>query len=138
MYIVTAEEMYEIDRYAIEKGEIEGKILMENAGAQVAQAILRDYSDRTTFAVAVGSGNNGGDGFVVARYLQEADKKVEVLQLVPNQKITGDAAYHKKLWLQVNGTVSQIGDTATFTEKLATFEVMVLLLPVIYKKQTKR
>jgi len=78
MRIVTAEEMAELDRHAIEDLKIPSLTLMENAGRAVAEEAAK-MSPGPKIAVICGKGNNGGDGFVAARYLVEAGKKVEVI-----------------------------------------------------------
>ena len=65
--------------------------LMERAGTAVAEAALRDYPDAGRFAIACGTGANGGDGFVVARKLQEAGRAVHV-RVVGGEERIGDAA----------------------------------------------
>jgi len=70
MKIVTAEEMMELDRRAIEDLGIPSIVLMENAGRYVAEEAV-DMSPGRKISVICGKGNNGGDGFVAARYLQE-------------------------------------------------------------------
>ncbi|UFT99819.1 NAD(P)H-hydrate dehydratase [Radiobacillus kanasensis] len=104
MHIVTAKEMYEIDRMTIEEYGIDGKILMENAGREISRRLddlLSSSQERIT--VLVGSGNNGGDGFVIGRTMMNLGYSVKILQLVPNDRIQGDAHYHKKLFLAVGG-----------------------------------
>ena len=65
---ITREEMRELDRLAIEQYQIPGIILMENAGAGAAREIHRQISCGPV-AIFCGRGNNGGDGFVIARHL---------------------------------------------------------------------
>jgi len=69
---LTREEMRELDRKAIEAYKIPGIILMENAGRDVAEEILQMIDDphQAKVAILCGKGNNGGDGFVVARHLE--------------------------------------------------------------------
>ncbi|SFM29881.1 NAD(P)H-hydrate epimerase [Gracilibacillus orientalis] len=125
MYIVTAEEMYEIDRYAIEKGGIEGKVLMENAGSQVAQQIIQAYNTNRKLAIVVGSGNNGGDGFVIARYLAEYGYNVTVFQLVADHKIKGDAAFYKQLWLNTSDKLAHVTDSHQLKQRLVDFDMVI-------------
>lgn len=66
--------------------------LMERAGAACADVALRDYPGAESWAVYCGTGANGGDGFVVARLLHETSKRVEVVLLGPESKLSGDAA----------------------------------------------
>ncbi|MFS8138737.1 MAG: NAD(P)H-hydrate epimerase, partial [Thermomonas sp.] len=94
--LLTANEMAEADRLTVAWGigEIQ---LMENAGRQVAQAIIDRWSPRPVL-VLCGPGSNGGDGFVVARRLAEADWPVRVALLVPREQLRGAAAHHAALW----------------------------------------
>lgn len=71
MYLVNSAEMKEIDRLTIEKYGIPALILMENAGINVVDALSREIGGvhGRTVNVFCGGGNNGGDGFVIARHL---------------------------------------------------------------------
>lgn len=72
MFVLSRKEMYAFDKYTIEQIGIPGKELMENAGRGCAE-FMRDrlLKDSGKIAVFCGAGNNGGDGFVIARYLKE-------------------------------------------------------------------
>lgn len=91
---VTAAEMREIDRRAIEDYGIPGVALMENAGRGAAHTALQMLGPKRLARVAIvcGSGNNGGDGYVIARHLHNAGHAVTVWLLAPRDRITGDAA----------------------------------------------
>ncbi|HET9838994.1 MAG TPA: NAD(P)H-hydrate dehydratase [Candidatus Angelobacter sp.] len=92
MKIVTAEEMRVIDRATTEKHGVPSLTLMENAGAAVAKFAQKHFDFETVCAVC-GRGNNGGDGFVAARKLHEAGKKVSVIVLGKSfDDLRGDAA----------------------------------------------
>src|SRR5208283_4345438 len=65
---------------------------MENAGTAVARFILSDYPHAERVGILCGKGNNGGDGFVVARKLVEAGRAVRVLLLSDPAELRGDAA----------------------------------------------
>jgi NAD(P)H-hydrate epimerase len=92
MKIVTAAEMREIDRLTTEQYGVPSLTLMENAGTAVAE-FARKHFDFNSVCVVCGKGNNGGDGFVAARKLQEAGKQVSVLVLAGGpQELRGDAA----------------------------------------------
>ena len=65
---------------------------MENAGSAVARFILSDYPQAERVGILCGKGNNGGDGFVVARKLVEAGRAVRVLLLCDPEELRGDAA----------------------------------------------
>ena len=71
--------------------------LMENAGRAVALAIRQRWAPRPVL-VLCGPGGNGGDGFVVARRLAQADWPVRVASLVAREGLSGAAAHHAGLW----------------------------------------
>lgn len=103
MFIAAAKEMYDIDHYTMEELGLEGKILMENAGRAVAERLKSMIKRNDRIMVAIGPGNNGGDGFVIARTLMESAYNIKAVQVVPDEKITGDARYHKDVWLNYGG-----------------------------------
>jgi ADP-dependent NAD(P)H-hydrate dehydratase / NAD(P)H-hydrate epimerase len=92
MKIVTAAEMREIDRATSERFGVASVVLMENAGSAVARFILSDYPKTERVGIVCGKGNNGGDGYVVARKLVEAGRAVRVLLLCDPGELRGDAA----------------------------------------------
>ena len=83
MILVTAGEMQEMDRLTIENQGIQGQELMENAGHGATLALLAQFGDPIKAGVGIicGKGNNGGDGFVIARYLAEKGINVGVYLL---------------------------------------------------------
>jgi NAD(P)H-hydrate epimerase len=91
--VLTRDQVRQIDRIAIEQIGIPGVVLMENAGRHAAQTVLELLPNPAGARVCVlcGPGNNGGDGFVVARHLHNAEVRVTVLLACDAQKITGDA-----------------------------------------------
>lgn len=92
MKIVSAAEMRAIDRATSERFGVPSLTLMENAGSAVARFILSDYPQAQRIAIICGKGNNGGDGFVVARKLAEAGCALRVLLLCAPEELRGDAA----------------------------------------------
>ena len=89
----TRDEIRAFDRYAIETLGVPGIVLMENAGRQIAEAaraMLHEVHGASALVLA-GRGNNGGDGYVVARHLAICDYRVEVAVLAPRDEIRGDA-----------------------------------------------
>jgi NAD(P)H-hydrate epimerase len=79
-----------LDRRAIDGLGMPGVVLMENAGRNIAE-LLRARGARGPVVVCCGPGNNGGDGFVVARHLDNAAISVRVLLFSPAEKLGGDA-----------------------------------------------
>ena len=105
--LLTATQMALADRLTVASG-ISGTELMENAGRPVAAAILQRWTPRPVL-VLCGPGSNGGDGFVAARRLAEADWPVRVALLVPRESLRGEAAHHAGLW---RGTVEPLNPAA--------------------------
>lgn len=93
MKVVTSRQMREIDRKAIEENNLSGLALMENAGLRIFQSLKNIYTDLRSKKIIIfsGSGNNGGDGFVVARHLYNYGVKMKVFLLTPFNKIKGEA-----------------------------------------------
>ncbi|CEK18911.1 NAD(P)H-hydrate dehydratase [Chthonomonas calidirosea] len=96
MRIVTSEQMREYDRYVIEQVGLPGAVLMENAGAAVAQVIAQTHGALAGAPVALfcGGGNNGGDGFVVARRLALLGAHPTVYLFGKEESLKADAATH--------------------------------------------
>src|SRR5437868_3842080 len=92
MKIVSSAEMREIDRVTSERFGVPSLTLMENAGSAVAEFALPFNPRAETFGVICGKGNNGGDGFVIARKLHDAGREVRLLLLADPTELRGDAA----------------------------------------------
>jgi ADP-dependent NAD(P)H-hydrate dehydratase / NAD(P)H-hydrate epimerase len=92
MKIVSAAEMRGIDRITSERFGVPSLTLMENAGTAVAEFVASHYPSAKRIGVICGKGNNGGDGFVVARKLHDTGKEVRVLLLAERSDLRGDAA----------------------------------------------
>jgi NAD(P)H-hydrate epimerase len=95
--LLTSEQMAQADRLTMASG-IAGTVLMESAGRAVVEAVLKRWTLRPVLVVC-GPGNNGGDGFVAARLLADANWPVRVALLVPRENLRGDSAHHAALWL---------------------------------------
>lgn len=94
MRLVTAQQMQEYDRHAIEEIGIPGTVLMENAGRAAAEEIHNDAIELFPGPILVlaGRGNNGGDGYVIARILADRGWQVKTLILAERAQVSGDAA----------------------------------------------
>lgn len=96
---LTRAAVRELDRIAIHEYGLPGVVLMENAGAgaaRIALALLESCAGRRV-AIATGPGNNGGDGWVVARYLANAGACVRVATCVEVEDLRGDALVHARV-----------------------------------------
>ncbi len=99
MKILTAQQMRDVDRLTIERG-VPGLLLMENAGSRVVDFLKEAFQplDNHRVLVVCGKGNNGGDGFVVARQLftRELCGSLTVVELFDPETLTGDAAANRR------------------------------------------
>jgi ADP-dependent NAD(P)H-hydrate dehydratase / NAD(P)H-hydrate epimerase len=116
MKALTAAEMQEVDRLTTERFSVPGLQLMESAGKSVADIFLHQYTQSSSeppghVAVLCGKGNNGGDGFVVARYLKEEAEKVRIYLFSKPEDLRGDAAKNFQRWRESGGEVAVVHST---------------------------
>lgn len=99
MKAVTAKEMRALDHLAIDRLGIPLLVLMENAGRAVAETVqlIKRRAENFSVCVVCGAGNNAGDGFVAARYLQNAGINVRVLLLSTVRDLKPDALGNYKI-----------------------------------------
>ncbi len=112
MKILTGEQMRTLDQKAIRELGIPGIILMENAGRGVFEHMLDFWQDIDSKKIGIccGGGNNGGDGFVVARYLMNRGQKPEVFLFADQKKVRGDAKINLDILINTGGRVYVIPD----------------------------
>ena len=93
MLALSRAKVREVDAVAMDEYSLPGIVLMENAGRNASEAIVRlfDSISDQNVVVVVGPGNNGGDGLVIARYLELAGAKVRVVLASPPQRFRGDS-----------------------------------------------
>lgn len=89
--VLSRAQVREIDRLAIEEYGVAGIVLMENAGRNAADVIRRQMHRGNRVAVVCGRGNNGGDGFVIARHLSNAGTDVQLFLACDPDRLAGDA-----------------------------------------------
>ncbi len=111
---VTAKEMTALDQYTINELGIPGIVLMENAGRGITQIALEMLQQAAQSHVAIfcGAGNNGGDGYVVARHLLNHGATVSVFVLTERQKIKGDALTNLEILEKMGQEISFITEVA--------------------------
>ncbi len=109
MKVLTSQQMKEIDRIAIEDLGIIGPILMENAGLQIAMEIMDSFPDINyeEIVIVAGKGNNGGDGFVVARHLYNQGCRPHVVLLAKMKELKGDAALNAGITHRIGVKISE-------------------------------
>jgi NAD(P)H-hydrate epimerase len=103
---LSRDEVRDIDRRAIDEFGLPGVVLMENAGRGTAE-LLVTLGVGGTVVVCAGKGNNGGDGFVIARHLENRGYSVKVLLFCNPKNLTGDAAIHFRV-IEAAGTPLRI------------------------------
>ncbi len=108
MNIVLNEEMKKIDKIAIEEYGMPGIILMENAGICVVEEILKSDTQGSRYSIICGRGNNGGDGFVIARHLFNKGYNIKVFIIGSSQDIKGDALTNFNILKKLNIDVHEI------------------------------
>jgi NAD(P)H-hydrate epimerase len=110
MKVVTAQEMRLLDKRTIEEYGIPGMVLMENAGLGVLREMNLRYGDLTGKAVTViaGKGNNGGDGFVIARHLYQRGGRVKTYLLGQKENVKGDARINLQIYIKIGGAFQEL------------------------------
>ncbi len=118
MHIVTAAQMQEMDRQTIDSFGIPGRVLMECAGRGATRTFLEKVYGNGPGRVGVvaGRGNNGGDGFVIARYLAQRDIEVSVFLLSDRGAVKGDAAANLELLTALNVPVIDMPNPERFAK----------------------
>jgi hydroxyethylthiazole kinase-like uncharacterized protein yjeF len=133
MKALTAAEMREVDRLTTERFGMPGWQLMEAAGKSAADVFLEEYGRRSTtppghVCVLCGKGNNGGDGFVVARYLKEEADRVDVYLFANPEELRGDAAKNLQRWQEAGGKIVSLTSEAEWEKNwpaIASAEVII-------------
>lgn len=130
MKALTASEMREVDRLTTERYGIPSLQLMENAGAGFFEFLRSAYADvaASHAAILCGKGNNGGDGFVVARLLQEKGLNPQVYVFADLKTVRGDAAENLGRLKQSGARIEEITDLAQWDavrEEVAKSRVIV-------------
>jgi NAD(P)H-hydrate epimerase len=122
--ITTAKEMQEIDRVTIERSGIAGIVLMERAGLSVVSRVNQLYPARKV-KVLCGGGNNGGDGFVIARELHNQGKDVAVYA-VGAEKLKGDARTNYDAAKKYGVKIHSIHKFLTLNSKFSTRNSLIV------------
>lgn len=126
MKICRVEEMRELDRRAVEEFGIINELLMENAGLASYSVILNETGiENKRFVVFSGSGNNGGDGLVVARKIHSNGGKVTVFMLGDRKRFKGAAKRNLQIAEKLGLQIIDLSDAAQANESLAKADAVV-------------
>ncbi len=134
MKVATAEQMQELDRRSIENYKIPGIVLMENAGRGAAEVISKTFPNIQRWKVAVisGKGNNGGDGFVIARHLMNQGVVVKVFLLTDPRALRGDAETNYQVFYRMKGEVLPVPSSKDYQRIKKDLEKFDLLVDGIF------
>jgi NAD(P)H-hydrate epimerase len=134
MRVLNAAQMREADRRTIEDIGIASLVLMENAGRQVVAAMEAVHSDLAERQIAVlcGRGNNGGDGFVVARTLIQHGVDVSVFLIGRVSDVRGDARTNLEVLGRLGITVVEIADGQAWELHLSEVRDCTLIVDAIF------
>ena len=129
-YAFTREDSRALDQYTIDDLGLPGLVLMENAGRAIFDTVLGMLTERggLTAYVIAGKGNNGGDGFVVARYLLQEGVDVRVFHVGDGDEYSGDALTNFGILNKLTNRVYHTPDLMTMesvTEDLLAADVIV-------------
>src|SRR4051812_32896156 len=135
MATLTRRQVREVDRLAIEELGIPGVVLMENAGRSASEVVLYLLREElhakpasARVAVVCGGGNNGGDGYVIARHLHNAGVDAIVFPAIDPGQLKGDALVNATVALKMGLPFRFIRDAAELDEHarwLARSDVLV-------------
>lgn len=108
--VLSRDQVRACDRIAMERYQINGLVLMENAGGAAARQVLSLLEKRVHPRVAIlaGTGNNAGDGFVVARHLNNSDIDLDILILGSRDKYKGDALSNLRIIERMNLPITTV------------------------------
>ena len=134
MRVLNSAQMRDADRRAVEDIGISPLVLMENAGRQAVAAMEAMYSDLSDRHVAVlcGRGNNGGDGFVVARTLAQRGVTVSVFLVGRVADVRGDARTNLDILGRLGLTVAEIADSQAWELHFSEFSDCTLVVDAIF------
>lgn len=119
---LSRDEIRGIDRAAIELG-VPGVVLMENAGRNAADEIEAVLDKKpASVAIVAGAGNNGGDGFVIARHLAIRGHRVAVFLCAPQEKVRGDANTNLQILIALSFDIRQGTDALA---QLVEYDIVV-------------
>ncbi len=125
MKVVTAEEMREIDRITIEEYGFPGNVLMGIAGKSAADYIMREYPNCRKIAVFAGTGNNGGDGFVMAHFLTCWKRDVDIYVTGSPDRLSPSASVYAGLCKGTGISIIEVDEEAAKKIHASEYDLLV-------------
>ena len=126
MKVCRVEEMRRMDKRATAEYGIPQELLMENAGEAVYAVIEREFGiEGKKYAVICGPGNNGGDGFVIARKLHSRGGDVTVFLLADKEKYQGAAGQNLDIIARFPITIKEVTSIRGFKKEIAAADAIV-------------
>ncbi|OFI07511.1 bifunctional NAD(P)H-hydrate repair enzyme Nnr [Clostridium acetireducens DSM 10703] len=126
MKIISSSSMKNIDSFCINNLGIPGCVLMENAALKVIKNL--ELSKYNSFTIICGKGNNGGDGFAIARHLSVLGKSIKVFVIGDISKLKGDSKVNYKILQNMDMDIKNINsneDIKTLKEEILKTEVII-------------
>ncbi len=116
MRILNSAQMRDVDKRTIQEFGIASIVLMENAGRQVVAAVDAMFSDLSSLHIALlcGRGNNGGDGFVIARTLAQRGVEVSTFLVGSAAEIAGDARANLEVLMRLGHNIVEVADATAW------------------------
>ena len=115
---LTRDQVRQVDRTAMGQYGMAGIVLMENAGRGAA-AIIDQLAPDGCICILCGAGNNGGDGYVIARHLELAGREVEIISIVELGQLAGDAKTNAEIAIKSKIVIHVITNQAGNANDLA-------------------
>jgi NAD(P)H-hydrate epimerase len=139
MKVLTAAEMREVDRLTAERHGVASLVLMENAGTSVSNYIRDRFPNfgKRRIVVFCGKGNNGGDGFVVARKLKELGDSLALYLFADPKQLRGNAAENCDRWEKSGGEVHVVSDAAGMSAAKSTANAADIIIDALLGTGTR-
>jgi NAD(P)H-hydrate epimerase len=126
MKLASCEQMRRLDKTAIERYKVPGVVLMETAAISIF-SVCKDLDayKKKKVLIFCGTGNNGGDGFAIARHMQNDGALVSVALAGTPEKISGDALINYEICVNMGVEIERFDDPARIRNKLASCELII-------------
>ena len=125
MIVLSKEEMREADYLTINKIGIPNEILMENAGKSCADFIVSKFSNDKKILVFCGTGNNGGDGFVISRWLTQKEFSVKIILIGNMNKMSKVTKLNYRLTKLLDITTLEYSNKESIVSEINTSDIII-------------